>query len=173
MSLTDTHSLTALRQGVIKGLGLIDCVLRSSAGWIVPMPSTPWFTCICSLEFSTWITLESRILVSIQMIWVKLLRWFRKCSAIVSRELIARTDWKNAINAVTERDDTDADVEQWCWIWITQSVQWADQIACRIPKCFYTPQTPAVLNSIYLHLFWSRGEYFKATQTFIFRSRWQ
>ena len=48
------------------------------------------------------------------MIWVKLLRWFRKCSAIVSRELIARTDWKNDINTDTERDDTDADVEQWC-----------------------------------------------------------
>ena len=55
MSSTDTHSLTALRRGVIKGLELIDCELRSSAGWTVPMPSTPWFTCICSLGFSTWI----------------------------------------------------------------------------------------------------------------------
>ena len=55
MSSTDTHSLTALRRGVIKGLELIDCELRSSAGWTVPMPSTPWFTCIRSLGFSTWI----------------------------------------------------------------------------------------------------------------------
>ena len=169
---TDTHSLTALRRGVIKGLELIDCELRSSAGWTVPMPSTPWFTCICSLGFSTWSTLESRILVSILMIWVQLLRWFRKCSAIVSRENSLQ-EQKMLLISDTERDDSDADVEQWCWIWITQSVQWAEQITCRIPKCFYTPQTPAVLNSIYLHLFWSRGEYFKATQTFIFRSRWQ
>ena len=55
MSSTDTHSLTALRRGVIKGLELIDCELRSSAGWTVPMPSTPWFTSIRSLGFSTWI----------------------------------------------------------------------------------------------------------------------
>ena len=34
-----------------------------------------------------------------------------------------------------------ANVEQWCWIWITQSAQWADQIACRIRKCSNTPQT--------------------------------
>ena len=38
----------------------------------------------------------------------------QKCSAIASRELIARTDWKNAIFDDTERDDADADVEQWC-----------------------------------------------------------
>ena len=53
MSSTDTHSLTALRRGVIKGLELIDCELRSSAGWTVPMPSTPWFTCICTLQLGT------------------------------------------------------------------------------------------------------------------------